>query len=150
VNLQIRPATAVDVSSLMAIESHATTAAHWTSEQYEAAFSGAGPERIVLVAEEDIEVQGFIVGRAIEKEWEIENVVVTGAARRRGLGGRLVGRFLDLARERRASAIFLEVRESNVAARRLYEKCGFGQSGRRKSYYRQPDEDAVTYRLDLP
>ena len=68
-------------------------------------------------------------------------------ARRRGLGKRLLSEFLDLARARSAEAVFLEVRESNLAARRLYEKCAFLESGRRKDYYRNPKEDSVNYRL---
>jgi ribosomal-protein-alanine N-acetyltransferase len=94
-------------------------------------------------------VQGFIVGRAIGEEWEIENIAVAEPIRSRGLGTRLLGEFLDLARGRGARAVFLEVRESNLAARRLYEKWVFIESGRRRRYYRDPEEDAISYRLDF-
>ena len=43
----------------------------------------------------------------------------------------------------------LEVREANLAARRLYEKCGFRVEGRRRGYYRDPAEDAILYRRDM-
>ena len=102
-----------------------------------------------MVIEEQCVVQGFLVGRAVEGEWEIENIAVAGPARRRGLGTRLVGEFLDLARKQGAQAVFLEVRESNRAARALYEKWAFVEAGRRAHYYRQPEEDAVAYRLVL-
>ena len=46
--------------------------------------------------------------------------------------------------------MFLEVRESNIAARKLYEKAGFEPTGRRKSYYTDPLEDALLYRRSLP
>jgi len=85
----------------------------------------------------------------VDLEWEIENIVVAGPARRHGLGVRLVGELLRLARLRGTKAIFLEVRESNRAARALYEKCGFVVIGDRKGYYRNPDEAAIIYRLDL-
>ena len=49
---------------------------------------------------------GFIVGRQVEDEWEIENIAVTGAARRCGLGSRLVGELLDLVRERGGKSRF--------------------------------------------
>ena len=49
---------------------------------------------------------------------------------------RIVGELLDMARAHRASAVFLEVRESNRGARALYEKWAFVESGRRKQYYR--------------
>ena len=44
-----------------------------------------------------------------------------------------------------SESVFLEVRESNSAARSLYEKLGFQQTGRRKSYYANPIEDAILY-----
>ena len=75
------------------------------------------------------------------------NIAVAGPARRRGLGTRLLGEFLDLARARGADAVFLEVRESNRAARALYEKWAFLECGRRRRYYQDPDEDAILYRI---
>ena len=144
---RVRHATVADIPALMAIEKCAATAAHWSTQQYEAALSGEGPSRVILIIEQDAAVQGFIVGRAVGEEWEIENIAVAGAARRRGLGTRLLGEFLDLARTGGADAIFLEVRESNLAARRLYEKSEFVESGRRKLYYREPEEDAIVYQI---
>jgi [ribosomal protein S18]-alanine N-acetyltransferase len=147
--MRIRLATPADLPALMALEKCAATAAHWSAEQYETVFAGEAPFRAVLIIEED-GVQGFIAGRALGEEWEIENIAVAGSARRRGLGTRLLAEFLDLARRRGADTVFLEVRESNLAARRLYEKWAFVESGRRKRYYREPEEDAIVYRLGLP
>jgi [ribosomal protein S18]-alanine N-acetyltransferase len=144
---RIRPATAADIPAMIVLEKHAVTAAHWSATQYEAAFSSEGPCRVALIIEADAGAQGFIMGRELGNEWEIENIAVAGLARRRGLGTRLLGEFLDFARGRGAKAVFLEVRESNFAARRLYEKWAFVDSGRRKHYYREPDEDAIVYRL---
>jgi len=143
----IRPATVADIPVLMALERHASTASHWSLQQYEALFSETDPKRIALVIEEEHTVKGFLVARAVEREWEIENVAVAGAARRRGLGTRLLGEFLDWVRGRGAESVFLEVRESNRAARALYEKWAFVEAGRRNGYYREPEEDAVWYRL---
>jgi ribosomal-protein-alanine acetyltransferase len=133
---------------VVAIEQHDTTAAHWSAEQYRAAFSGEGPSRGALIVEREAGVLGFVVGRVLDDEWEIENIVVAESARRRGLGARLLGEFLSLARERGARSVFLEVRESNLAARTLYEKWAFVKIGRRKRYYRDPSEDAILYRLE--
>lgn len=148
--MRIRRATHADIPVLMALEKRATTAAHWSARQYEAAFSAEAPPRVLLILEEDSGMRGFIAGRAFDEEWEIENVVVAGPARRRGLGTRLLREFLELARSQAARAVFLEVRESNLAARKLYEKWAFVESGRRKRYYREPEEDAVVYRLGFP
>ena len=49
----------------------------------------------------------------------------------------------DICEEKKVSDIFLEVREGNTAARRLYEKLGFSEISRRKAYYSSPVEDAV-------
>jgi ribosomal-protein-alanine acetyltransferase len=146
--MRIRRATAADIPELMALEKHAATAAHWSMKQYETVFSSK-PPRIVLILEEESAVQGFIAGRVLDKEWEIENIVVAESIRRRGFGMRLVGEFLELARDQSAEKIFLEVRESNLAARRLYEKWAFVESGRRKGYYQEPEEDAIIYQLGL-
>jgi len=144
--LLIRPATSADVSAMMALEKHAVTAAHWSPLQYEEVFATREPRRVALVIERD-GIQGFLVARAVDREWEIENMAVSGPARRHGLGTRLLGEFLDRARLGGAEMVFLEVRESNHAARALYEKWAFVQSGRRKGYYCVPEEDAITYCL---
>lgn len=139
---------------MMALEKHAATAAHWSVGQYEALFRAASPARIALIMRDNAQaaakVQGFIIARAAGQEWEIENIAVAGSARRHGLGTRLLGEFLDLARAKGAESVFLEVRESNRAARALYEKWSFTEGGRRKRYYRDPEEDAILYRLGFP
>ena len=134
----------------MALDKHAVTAAHWSAEQYRAMFSPSEVSRIALVVEGQDSIQGFLIARIVGPEWEIENLAVAGPARRRGLGTRLLREFLNTARSRDATAVFLEVRESNSPARRLYEKWAFSESGRRPNYYRDPQETAITYRLDFP
>lgn len=132
----------------MALEQSTSTAAHWSAEQYGVALS-ATDSRVALVSEEDSETLGFLIARGSGKEWEIENLVVAKAARRRGLGGHLMDEFLKLARAWRTESIFLEVRESNLPALCLYEKYGFAECGRRPGYYRDPEEDAIIYKLTL-
>jgi len=63
--------------------------------------------------------------------------------RRRGIGERLLLALLDLAIDRRAREATLEVRLSNLAARRLYEKYGFRPAGIRPRYYSDDGEDAL-------
>jgi ribosomal-protein-alanine acetyltransferase len=147
--VKLRPATLDDVPALMMLEKHAVTAAHWSAEQYQAIFSPSEINRITLVIEDNSVIQGFLIARGVGREWELENIAVAGLARRHGLGTRLLGEFLDTARSRGATAVFLEVRESNSAARHLYEKWAFVESGRRPNYYRNPEEAAITFRLDL-
>jgi ribosomal-protein-alanine acetyltransferase len=145
----IRRGTPADIPDLMALERQSPAAAHWSREQYRTAFSAEAPSRVLLILEEDGAIEGFIAGIALDKEWEIENVVVAESVRRCGFGTKLLQEFLELARGGGVEKIFLEVRASNLAARRLYEKLSFSESGRRRFYYREPQEDAIVYQLGL-
>jgi len=147
--MHVRPATPADIPAMMRMEKRSVTAAHWSREHYDRVFSGDSPRRVALVIEDTAGLQGFLVAQGIAPEWEIENLAVAGAARRRGLGTRLLREFLDRARAEGAQAVWLEVRESNRAARALYEKWAFVESGRRTRYYKQPEEDAVGYRFSF-
>ena len=81
-------------------------------------------------------------------EAHITTFAVHPAWRRQGLGERLLLAFLDLARDRHAREATLEVRLSNLAARRLYEKYGFRPVGLRPRYYSDNDEDALIMTTD--
>jgi [ribosomal protein S18]-alanine N-acetyltransferase len=142
-SVAIRSAVINDVPSIVALERQTAGAAHWTAEQYNK-LVGCG---VVLVAEEAGRFCGFIGAQAVAGEWEIENLVVAAELVRRGIGTELVSALIGVARSEAAMAILLEVRESNVAARGLYEKHGLRQVGRRRTYYADPVEDAILYAL---
>jgi ribosomal-protein-alanine N-acetyltransferase len=145
--LPIRAATAADIPAMMALARETASAAQWSEGQYEIAVSS--PDRVASLLEEDSALAAFLVARVLDREWEIENVVVAPDRRGRGLAVRLLAEIINLARLRKADAIFLEVRESNRDARSLYEKNGFIQTGRRPHYYREPEEDALLYRCAI-
>jgi len=161
--VNVRLATTADIPFMIALERACPAAAHWTESQYRDLFqaSGSVPERLVLAAEGSLPASsgrraeaapcllGFLVARHLAPEWELENIVVAPAARRHGIGGRLLEAWLARVRETDSEAVFLEVRELNDAARSLYEKAGFQQTGRRRSYYTDPPEDAILYRRGL-
>lgn len=147
--MHVRPATPGDIPAMIGLVDGSATAAHWSREHYERLFGEPTPRRVALVVEDAAALQGFLVAHAVAGEWEIENIAVAGAARRRGLGTRLLEEFLKMASGEGATAVFLEVRESNRAARFLYEKWSFRESGRRSGYYAQPQEDAIVYRLSF-
>ena len=175
--VRVRPAEPADLPRLVEIASHSATAAQWNQAEYQKLFAAeeskgqpeANPQieyqqgahqntvdplshapRTALVVEQSGTVVGFIVGRQVEDEWEIENIAVTGSARRCGMGSRLVGELLDLVSSRGGKSVFLEVRESNRAARSLYEKWAFLEVGRRKMYYQNPAEDALVLKFIFP
>jgi ribosomal-protein-alanine N-acetyltransferase len=150
-SVQVRPALDSDLRRILEIERAAPNAAHWPQSDYDSALAAASPRRVLLVAEFEGQVEGFLVARSLLfTEWEIENVVVAGMAQRRGLGTVLISALLEqIARYKPPNghlAVYLEVRESNLAARQLYEKSGFHLDKRRRAYYHFPEEDAVLYR----
>jgi ribosomal-protein-alanine N-acetyltransferase len=146
----IRPAMRSDVHEMLRLAHEAPTAANWSEKEHERLFDAQPPRRVALVCEEGGTAQGFLIGRIVDDEWEIENIVIAAEVRRRRFATKLLEAFLDQARAEAARAIFLEVRESNKAARSLYEKSGFREGGRRSRYYSQPVEDAVLYRRSSP
>lgn len=147
-NVHIRTAAPADASSLIALERESPTAAHWAETSYTKLLEQGTAERVSLIAEDEGKVTGFLVARISGDECELENVVVAEGRRRRGIGSSLIRALADFIQGRGRIPIFLEVRESNSTARALYEKCGFRIKGRRKSYYNNPQEDAVLYHLE--
>lgn len=148
----MRHATSDDLPEIKALELETDTAAHWAEREYDALFAAEAPARVALVAAEERAedgIAGFVIARCDLDNWEIENVVVAEGKRRRGVGGELIRELLLLARERGATSVLLEVRESNLAARILYEKLGFSEIGRRSNYYREPAEDGLLLRSSL-
>ncbi len=95
------------------------------------------------------ELAGYLILSLVADEAEIINVAVAPRFRRCGLARALVEEAVLFAKERDAAAMYLEVRESNVSARTLYEQTGFNICGRRKNYYNHPQEDAILMSLKL-
>lgn len=95
---------------------------------------------------------GFLLGRAVAGEAEVLTLAVAPEARRRGLGRKLMARFVYQARARAAVRAFLEVSAENPGAIALYESAGFAAAGRRKGYYATPEGvrvDAIVMARDL-
>ena len=101
-----------------------------------------------VVARAGAEVVGFAGLWVMVDEAHITTFAVHPRWRRRGVGQRLLLRLLELANDRRAREATLEVRLSNVPARRLYEKYGFRPVGIRPRYYSDNGEDALIMTTD--
>ena len=102
-----------------------------------------------LVAETAEGVSGYLVAIDAADEGEILNLAVAPGGRRQGVGRALVAEALERLAERGVHQAYLEVRESNAAARTLYAAHGFREVGRRSRYYRRPVEDAVILRAAI-
>ncbi len=92
---------------------------------------------------EGTKVIAYIVGRLIPPEGELYRIAVAPEYRRRGIAYRLLDYSVKTSRGRGLESLFLEVRSQNYPAIKLYRAYGFVEVGRRKNYYRNPDDDAI-------
>jgi ribosomal-protein-alanine N-acetyltransferase len=139
-----RPDDAVGLASILR---DSPEAANWTQASYREWMNSPGA--VAFVTEGDGRVTGFIIGRQMADEAEVLNVAVAPLVRRKGQGGALLKAALDEFRAHGASRVYLEVRESNLAARAFYTKHGFSQAGKRLNYYRKPEEAAIVLEMKL-
>jgi ribosomal protein S18 acetylase RimI-like enzyme len=134
--VQIRRADHSDLAQISAIQTTASEASQWLPADY-LAFDCA-------VALHTGAVAGFVVSRQVaDKEREILNIVVHPDFRRLGVATELLRS--EMARS--PGTHFLEVRESNVAARSLYQRLGFQAVGTRPGYYENPPEAGIVMRV---
>jgi ribosomal-protein-alanine N-acetyltransferase len=131
-NIEARPASGADLALIAQIQAASPEASQWDVPEY--------LKYELLVALCDGRVAGFAVARRLaESEAELLNLAVDPAFRRRGIGRRLVAEVTSNLR----GTLWLEVRESNVTARKFYKSLGFCEAGRRPSYYPDSAEGAI-------
>lgn len=92
---------------------------------------------------------GYLCFWAVRDEMQLLDLVVHPAYRSTGYGNYLLKKLVHLAFSKGILRIWLEVRVTSNTARRLYEKFGFVERGRRKNYYTDPSEDAIVMALEL-
>lgn len=142
---QIREFTQKDIAKIAAIE-RACFAEAWSLEMIKA--ECVRPEFCALVLEEEEETLGFIMGSVLFEDAEIYKVAILPQHRGKGLGYAAVDGFAAAVKSRGGTRIFLEVRPSNEAALRLYQKYGFEKTRLRKRYYAD-GEDCLEMKKDL-
>ena len=91
----------------------------------------------------DGEIAAYVLGRQITPEGEIYRIATLPEYRRRNIAYRLLDYTVKCERGRGLENLFLEVREQNTPARRLYEAYGFKKIGERKNYYKNPTDNAI-------
>ena len=141
VRVQIAAMRLEDLDVVQAIE-RASFSSPWPPNAYR---SELETNRLAnyLVARADGEIVGYGGMWLMVDEAHITTFAIHPAWRRQRIGERLLLAFLDLALARQAHEATLEVRLSNLAARRLYEKYGFRPVGLRPRYYSDDNEDAL-------
>ncbi len=132
---KVRLASPADAESLAAIDASVNTHP-WNKRQFAVICScGDLQKQCAMVVEEDGRIDGFLVFSQVLDEASIYSVGVNSAQQGKGLGRLLLQTALLRMREAGAVRCLLEVRQSNVVARRLYEGNGFNLDGIRKRYY---------------
>lgn len=129
---------------ILAIQQASPSASQWKHQEYVNAISGS--DRLVLTAEKDSKVLGFLVASIAIPEWELENIAVAPATRRSGIGSSMLAALINRARQAGATEIRQEIRASNLVAQQLGLSVGFIQEGRRRDYYHDPVEDALLFK----
>ena len=139
-NILVRPLSMDDSAALVELERVCSEAAQWGEQGYQ----GIGQSGVQgWAAEQTGHVVGFVLIRVVSDEMEILNLAVEPAARRKGIASSLINKAIKRGRELAAKRAYLEVRESNIAAKAFYATHGFRETARRKIYYSQPVEDAI-------
>jgi ribosomal-protein-alanine N-acetyltransferase len=132
----LRRGTADDLDAIARIQTASPQGAQWDVREY--------LQYDFLVAECKGKIAGFAVARKLaEGESELLNLAVGPAFRRRGVARRLVRELTSS----HPGMLWLEVRESNGAARKLYETLGFIETGRRPAYYADSCESAIVMNI---
>ncbi|MBE6607470.1 MAG: ribosomal-protein-alanine N-acetyltransferase [Ruminococcaceae bacterium] len=144
-DLQIRPFDIAFLDEVSEIE-NISFSVPWSKNSFEDCLKNRLIDFFVAALPNDMceaRVAGYIVILTVAPECEILNVAVSPEFRRMGIAEKLLRYVSDRAAEKNCDTLMLEVRESNAAARALYEKIGFYPVGRRKGYYSNPVEDAI-------
>ena len=131
-----------DLDDIVRIES-LTFTKPWTREMYLAELEHSEVARFYVARDAVGEAVGFCSCWQIIDELHINNLAVLPEHRRSGVATALLNRVLADGAARGAHRATLEVRRSNRAALRVYERCGFSVTAVRRDYYTHPDEDAL-------
>jgi ribosomal-protein-alanine N-acetyltransferase len=144
----LRPAVEGDLGEVVRIE-RACFADPWTEESFRRLTVGEPAIFLVAVFPPDSAIAGYAIAFSVGEDAEVLNVAVDPSFRGKGLAGQMLDAVLIELGARGVRTAFLEVRESNRAARALYGSRGFTEIGRRIRYYRRPVEDALVMRRIL-
>jgi [ribosomal protein S18]-alanine N-acetyltransferase len=144
---EVRPCRREDLLEIQAILQYSPEAAAWTSDSLTEIFEQN--MKYFFIALENHKVIGFVAGRQVLDEAEVLNLAVLPAGRRKGAGSTLLRVLLEAFKREDVVKVFLEVRESNLAAISFYQKAGFQEIGKRPRYYQYPEEAALTFAVPL-
>ncbi len=131
-----------DLGPIVEIE-RASFSSPWTTEMFRWELRNTDVSATYVLRAADRAVAAFCCVWTVLDELHINNIAVRPNFRRRGFATTLLARVMDEAARQGATKATLEVRRSNVAALRLYERLGFSVTAVRPNYYSNPVEDAL-------
>ena len=137
-----RVVSGADLDAVAALEAICFTNP-WTREMLEKQIRGSDVARVYVLRDPARTIVAFCTCWVIVDELHINTIAVAPDRRRGGLARALMERVMGEAVGAGCSAATLEVRASNLPARRLYAALGFTEAGVRRLYYTQPEEDAI-------
>ena len=140
----IRPVTRDDAEAIVAIEREAFGDDAWSDDLVDLEL--AAPGRVVVAAEQDDALVGYASAAVIADVADLTRIAVRPAARRSGTARALLHSLLELAAERGAERMMLEVADTNEPALGFYVASGFAEITRRRDYYGR-GVDAVVMEL---
>jgi len=147
--MTLRPMAVEDLPEVLAVE-RVSFPNPWPESTFRGELQNRGLSTpLVAVEEATGRIIGYLIYWKIMDEVQVNNVAVHPDCRRRGVAEAIFREVLGTLRAEGAKFVSLEVRTSNAAARRLYEKLGFETWGVRKGYYSNPDEDGLVLGLGL-
>jgi ribosomal-protein-alanine N-acetyltransferase len=140
--VRVRPMDSLHADAVAAIEATAY-AFPWSRGNFIDSLAAGYLAEVLL--DEGGRVVGYFVAMSVVDELHLLNITIAPVHQGRGHALRLLDRLMRHARARGAVSVWLEVRESNVRARAIYERYGFRVLGRRPGYYPAPNgrEDAL-------
>ena len=137
-----------DLEGVLEVEGESFTNP-WTRDMYAWELQNRSMCHIYVVRTPECSVAGFCAFWLVAEDIHINNVALRPTYRNKGLGTALMRHVMAEARRLGATRATLEVRASNIGARRLYERLGFYVSGNRRNYYTNPVEDALILWAEL-
>ena len=143
IQVVVKQAGADEAARLSAIH-QSVFSESWNAADIAAMFSISGTQ--AFIAEVASDAAGMALTRTIAGQAEILTIATLASRRREGVAAKLLGKAIEATKVLGAQTLFLEVAHSNVAARGLYAKAGFAESGRRKAYYANGDDAIVMSR----
>jgi [ribosomal protein S18]-alanine N-acetyltransferase len=146
VDLDIRRLTYADLPQVIAIERRAFPTP-WSLAMFVLELSK--PSGICLAALQEGRIVGYLVCSRYDTVWHVMNVAVDDRLLRQGIASALLERLFEMG-DKPNEQYTLEVRTSNDAAIRLYEKFDFRAAGRRRAYYHDNREDALIMWRTVP